>query len=308
MVPSDGRAETPRPRADRALRAAPRATRGGRSAAAPALVDSHCHLAEPDFDAERPQVLARAAANGVTAIVCVGATGPAADNARAVALAGRSGPVEIVAAVGIHPHHASTADEAAFATLTRLAGGPGVVAIGETGLDFHYDHSPRPAQRAAFARTVQLARTLGLPLVVHIREAHADAADILRAEGAVPLDGVIHCFTGERDDARRYLALGLHVSVAGIVTFKGADRLRDAVRAVPLDRLLIETDAPYLAPVPHRGRRNEPAHVRLVAEAVAALRRESLATVAAATTANARRLFRFGPGIKPGAPRARAAL
>jgi len=266
------------------------------------LIDSHCHLAEPDFDAERAQVLARAAANGVTAIVCVGATGPAADNARAVALAGRPGPVEIVAAVGIHPHHASTADEAAFATLTRLAGAPGVVAIGETGLDFHYDHSPRPAQRVAFARTVQLARTLGLPLVVHVREAHADAADILRAEGALPLDGVIHCFTGERDDARRYLALGLHVSVAGIVTFKGADRLRDAVRAVPLDRLLIETDAPYLAPVPHRGRRNEPAHVRLVAEAVATLRGEPLATVAAATTANARRLFRFGAEIKPGAP------
>ena len=120
---------------------------------APPLIDTHCHLAEPDFDAERALVLELAAANGVTAIVCVGATGPAADNARAVALAGRSGSVEIVAAVGIHPHHASTADEAAFATLTRLAGDPGVVAIGETGLDFHYDHSPRAAQRAAFART-----------------------------------------------------------------------------------------------------------------------------------------------------------
>jgi TatD DNase family protein len=268
----------------------------------PPLVDSHCHLAEPDFDAERAEVLARAAANGVTAIVCVGATGPAADNVRAVALAGRSGPVEIVAAVGIHPHHASTADDAAFATLTHFADHPGVVAIGETGLDFHYDHSPRPAQRAAFARTIQLARSLGLPVVVHIREAHAEAADILRAEGAPPLDGVIHCFTGERDDARRYLELGLHVSVSGIVTFRGADRLRDAVRTVPLDRLLIETDAPYLAPVPHRGRRNEPAHVRFVAEAVAAVRGEPLATVAVATTASARRLFRFGAAVTPGAP------
>ncbi|HSV08609.1 MAG TPA: TatD family hydrolase [Candidatus Binatus sp.] len=269
---------------------------------APPLVDSHCHLAEPDFDAERAEVLARAAANGVTGIVCVGATGPAAENARAVALTGRSGPVEIVAAVGVHPHHASTADDAAFATLTRLAGQPGVVALGETGLDFHYDHSPRPAQRTAFARTVRLAQTLGLPVVIHIREAHAEAVDILRAVGTAPIDGVIHCFTGERDDARRYLDLGLHISVSGIVTFKQAAGLRDAVRTVPLDRLLVETDAPYLAPVPHRGRRNEPAHVRLVAEAVAALHGRPLAEVAAATTANARRVFRFGQEIRPAAP------
>jgi TatD DNase family protein len=259
----------------------------------PALVDSHCHVAEPEFDPDRDAVLARAAASGVTTLVCVGATGPAEANIPAVALAGQHGAVTVVATVGVHPHHAATADEAAFATLARLAAAPGVVGIGETGLDFHYDHSPRPAQREAFRRTIALARRLALPLVVHVREAHAEAADILESEDAAAVGGVIHCFTGDRADARRYLDLGFHVSVAGIVTFRNAGGLREAVRDVPLDRLLVETDAPYLAPVPHRGRRNEPAHVRLVAEAVAAVRDAPLASIAAATTANARRLFRL---------------
>jgi TatD DNase family protein len=262
--------------------------------APPDLVDSHCHVAEPEFDVDRDAVLERAAAAGVTTLVCVGATGPAAANAPAVALVGRHGPVDVVATVGVHPHHASTADDAAFATLEELAAAPGVVAIGETGLDYHYDHSPRPAQRSAFARTVHLARALGRPLVVHVRDAHADAADILAAEGASAVGGVIHCFTGDTDDARRYLDLGFHISVAGIVTFKNADALRDAVRSVPLHTLLVETDAPFLAPVPHRGRRNEPAWVRHVADTVAAVRRLSFEEVASATTTNARRLFRLG--------------
>src|SRR5207245_1559438 len=217
--------------------------RGARVSAAPALVDSHCHVAEPEFDADREDVLQRAAASGVSTLVCVGATGPARTNARALALVGRRGPVEIVATVGVHPHHASTADDAAFALLERLARAPGVVAIGETGLDFHYNFSPPAAQRAAFARTVALARAVGLPLVVHVREAHVEAAELLRAEGAGAVGGVIHCFTGGLDDARRYLDLGFHISVAGIVTFKNADALRAAVRAVPRDRLLVETPA-----------------------------------------------------------------
>ena len=262
---------------------------------APALVDSHCHVAEPEFDADRDDVLRRAAESGVTTIVCVGATGPAETNERTLSLLGRSAPLEVVATVGIHPHHASSGDDAAFALLERLARAPGVVAIGETGLDFHYNFSPPAAQRVAFARTVALARAVGLPLVVHVREAHIEAAELLRAEGAAAVGGVIHCFTGARDDARRYLDLGFHVSVAGIVTFKNADALRAAVRAVPRDRLLVETDAPYLAPVPHRGRRNEPAHVRVVAQAVAAVRGEPLDAVAEATSANAYRLFRLAP-------------
>ena len=258
---------------------------------AAALVDSHCHVSEPEFDADREAVLARAAASGVTTLVCVGATGPVEANERALGLAGRSAPLRIVATVGIHPHHASTGDDAAFLRLEELARRPEVVALGETGLDFHYNFSPPAAQRAAFVRTVHLARALGRPLVVHVREAHLEAAELLRSEGAAAVGGVIHCFTGAREDARRYLDLGFHISVAGIVTFKNADALRDAVRAVPRERLLVETDAPYLAPVPHRGRRNEPAHVRVVAEAVAAVRDEPFAVVARTTTANAYRLF-----------------
>jgi TatD DNase family protein len=256
-----------------------------------ALVDSHCHVAEPEFDADRDAVLARAAAAGVTTLVCVGATGPVASNAGAVALAGRHGAVRVVAAVGIHPHHASSGDDAAFVRLEALAAAPGVVAVGETGLDFHYDFSPRDAQRAAFARTIDVARRRRRPLVVHVREAQAEAADILRREGAADVGGVIHCFTGNADDARRYLDLGFHISVSGIVTFRNAGTIRDAVAAIPHDRLLIETDAPYLAPVPHRGKRNEPAWVVHVAEAVAAVWDVPLADVAAATSTNAGRLF-----------------
>ena len=258
-----------------------------------ALVDSHCHVAEPEFDADRDAVLERAAASGVTTLVCVGATGAVERNLPTLALIGRHGSVEVVATVGIHPHDARTADDTAFATLACLAGTPGVVAIGETGLDFHYDHSPRPAQREAFARHVALARAHALPLVVHVRDAHAEAADLLRAEHAA--GGVIHCFTGGPDDARRYLDLGFAISVAGIVTFRNADALRDAVRTVPEDALLIETDAPYLAPVPHRGRRNEPALVRVVAEAVAAVCGRPVADLAATTSAAARRVFRLDP-------------
>ncbi len=259
----------------------------------PSLVDSHCHVAEPEFDADRDAVLARARTAGVATIVCVGATGPVAANAPAIALAGERSGVRIALSVGVHPHNADTLDDEALATLTRMAAAPGVVAVGETGLDYHYEHSPRDAQRTAFARTIALARRVGLPLVVHVREAHADAADILAREGAAAVGGVIHCFTGTRDDVRPYLDLGFHISIAGIVTFKNAGPLREAVRQVPLDRLLVETDAPFLAPVPHRGRRNEPAHVRLVAEAVAATRGDTFAALAEATTANATRLFRL---------------
>jgi TatD DNase family protein len=261
----------------------------------PGLVDSHAHVAEPEFDADRTAAFARAAADGVAAVVCIGASGAFDSNAAAVALVGRREGVAVYAAVGIHPHNADTADDASFAALEALAARPGVVALGETGLDFHYENSPRTVQRAAFARHVALARRLDLPLVIHVREAHAEAAALLGAEPLGPAGGVIHCFTGDRNDARRYLDLGLHVSVAGIVTFKNADALRDAVRFVPPDRLLVETDAPFLAPVPHRGKRNEPARVRVVAEAVARTRGEPFAAVAASTTANARGLFRLGP-------------
>jgi TatD DNase family protein len=263
--------------------------------AGPLLVDSHCHVAEREFDADRDAVLERAAAAGVTTLVCVGATGPVEDNAPTIALAGMRRGVRVVASVGIHPHDASTADETALAALRRFAAAPGVVALGETGLDYHYEHSPRAAQRAAFARTAAMARELDLPLVVHVRDAHRDAVDVLRGEPLTETGGVIHCFTGDTDDARRYLDLGLHLSVSGIVTFRNADALRQAVRSIPEDRLLVETDAPFLAPAPHRGKRNEPAHVRLVAEAVAGIQGRPFEAVAGTTAANARRLFRLPP-------------
>jgi TatD DNase family protein len=259
----------------------------------PVLVDSHAHVAERDFDADRVAVLVRAAAAGVTTIVCVGATGSVGTNVPAVTLAGEHDGVRVVASVGIHPHDASSADDAAFDTLRELARRPGVVALGETGLDYHYDRAPRPAQLRAFARTAALARELHLPLVVHVRDAHADAVGVLRAEPLGPAGGVIHCFTGDASHVGPYLDLGLHLSISGIVTFRNAGGLRQAASAIPLDRLLIETDSPYLAPVPNRGKRNEPAHVRLVAEALAVLRGEPLDVLAAATTANARRLFRL---------------
>jgi len=259
---------------------------------APELIDSHCHIAEPEFDADRDAMLARAAAAGVTTIVCVGAVGRVDNNQPTLALAGTRSGVRVVATVGIHPHDASTADDAALSALREMATAPGVVALGETGLDYHYEHSPRAVQLDAFARTAALARELHLPLVVHVRDAHADAAALLRAER--PAAGVvIHCFTGDASDARRYLDLDVLLSISGIVTFKTADALREAVRLIPDDRLLVETDAPFLAPVPHRGKRNEPEHVRVVAYAVAAVRGVGFEAVAAATSANARRFFRL---------------
>ncbi len=259
------------------------------------LIDSHCHVAEPEFDGDRDAVLDRAAAAGVTTLVCVGATGPVDSNRPTLALTGMRRGVRVVASVGIHPHDASTADDAALALLREFARVPGVVALGETGLDYYYDHSPRAAQREAFARTAAMARELDLPLVVHVRDAHREAADVLREEPLARAGGVIHCFTGDGDDARRYLDLGLHLSVSGIVTFRNADALRQAVRSIPEDRLLIETDAPFLAPIPYRGKRNEPAHVRLVAEAVAHVQGRRFEDVARTTAANTSRVFRLDP-------------
>jgi TatD DNase family protein len=168
-----------------------------------------------------------------------------------------------------------------------------VVAVGETGLDFHYDHSPRPAQVESFRRSLRIARQAGKPVVVHVREADGACAEALASEGVPPAGGVIHCFTGDAAAARRYLDLGLFLSVAGVVTFKAAEALRQAVRTVPRDRLLVETDCPFLAPVPWRGKRNEPAYVARTAEKVAELWETSLEVVGEITSENARRLFRL---------------
>jgi len=254
------------------------------------LIDSHCHL-DMDFDADREVMLARARAAGVGAMVTIGASGAFSANAAAVALAAAHD--EIYATVGVHPHEAATVTDAALAQLEALAAAPKVVAIGETGLDYHYEHSPRAAQREAFARFIELARALGLPVVVHLREADDDAVAVMQAAGARETGGVIHCFSGDAASARRFLDLGFHISFSGIVTFKTADALREAARFVPRDRLLVETDAPFLAPIPYRGRRNEPALVVQTAALLAELRGEPIAALARATAENTRRLFRL---------------
>lgn len=257
------------------------------------LIDSHAHLDGPDFDADRDEVLARARAAGVTTIVCVGAAGDLATAERTVAIAERE--PDVYATVGVHPHDAAKLQDDWWPRLRELAGHPRVVAIGETGLDYHYDHSPHDLQQQRFAEFVALGRELGKPIVCHVRDAHDDARRILADGGAAEVGAVIHCFTGTPDDAAAYRDLGLYVSFSGIVTFKGgsAQPIRDAVRQVPLDRILVETDCPYLAPVPMRGRRNEPAFVVHTAEVVAREAGVEVAELAAATVANTRRFFRL---------------
>jgi len=257
---------------------------GGRT-----IIDSHCHLDMDDFAPDQAEVLGRATTAGVSAMITIGAGGPLEANDRAVALA-RTHP-QVYATVGVHPHEASVVSDAVLGTIQGLAREPKVVAIGETGLDYHYDNSPRPQQRAAFARFIQLARTLTLPIVVHLRDADRDALEILRAERGSENGGVIHCFSGDAASARAYLDLDFHISFSGIVTFKNAEALREAARIVPADRLMVETDAPFLAPEPYRGRRNEPALVVRTAAVLAAVRGETLETVAERTCANTRRLF-----------------
>jgi TatD DNase family protein len=253
------------------------------------LIDAHAHVHDRAFDGDRSLVLDRARAAGVAAIVDVGATDGIDGARRAVRLAEEN--PEVLATVGVHPHDVARMVPEDWEEIRRLCEGPRVVAVGETGLDFYYDHSPRDAQVAAFRRFVALAREVHKPLVVHVRDAHAEAAAILAEEGAAAVGGQIHCFTGTAEDARLYLELGFHLSFAGIVTFRNADALREAARIVPEDRLLVETDCPYLAPVPMRGKRNEPAYVRHVAEALARVRGVSEEALSASTTRVARALF-----------------
>jgi TatD DNase family protein len=254
----------------------------------PTLVDSHCHLDLPPFDADREEVVARARAAGVTQMVVVGGVNEQAAHRRALEVAAAFG---LPATAGVHPHEARLAGEAVYDELRSLAREGRLVALGEIGLDFHYDHSPRPAQREAFRRQIRLAREVGLPVVVHTREADEETAAILEEEGAGEVGGVVHCFTGGAELARRALALGFHLSFSGIVAFPRTEGIQTVAREAPLDRLLVETDAPFLAPPPHRGRRNEPAFVVEVARKVAELRGMALAGLAGAVRANFARLF-----------------
>lgn len=255
------------------------------------LTDSHAHVDGADFDADRAAVLARARAAGVRRIVVIGAVGDPTSGERAVALA--EADPDVFATVATHPHDVDRMTDAWWDVHARFARHPRVVAIGETGLDFYYQHSARDAQAAAFRRFVALAREVGKPVVCHIRDAHAEARAILAETAAPELGVVIHCFTGTPEDAAAYVELGCHVSFSGIVTYKNAQPIRDAVRRVPLDRILIETDCPYLAPVPMRGRRNEPAFVVHTAAVVAAEAGVTVEELARATVANTDRVLRL---------------
>jgi TatD DNase family protein len=253
------------------------------------LVDSHCHLDLPQFDHDRDQVVARAREAGLVEMLVVGGVDEAAGHRRALDVASRYG---LPASAGIHPHEARLADAARYDELRALAREGRIVAIGEVGLDFHYDHSPRPIQQEAFRRQIRLARDTDLPLVVHTREADALTLALLEEEGAGEVGGVIHCFTGGLELARGALGLGFLISFSGIVAFPRAEVIRQVARETPDERLLVETDSPYLAPPPHRGKRNEPAFVLEVARKVAELRGTTPAAVGRLALANYARLFR----------------
>ena len=250
------------------------------------LIDTHCHLADPAYDADRPEVLARAWAGGLARVVVIGESRAAAD--RALALA--AGEPRLAVTAGVHPHDASGWSEEAREWLEALLRRREVVAVGEMGLDYHYDHSPRPAQRVAFEAQLVLARGAGKPAVIHAREADDDVAAILRAHPDVP--AILHSFSSGPGLLRAGLDLSHYVSFSGMVTFRNW-HLDQAILDTPLDRILVETDGPYLAPMPHRGRRNEPAFVRQVAERIAAVRGLPVEQLIAATAANAARVFRF---------------
>jgi TatD DNase family protein len=261
------------------------------------LIDSHCHLEPKDFVApggvdEREAVLERARAAGVEAFICVGSGASLEEVRNAVAMA--EAHPDIWAAVGIHPHDAARVPEGGFDEIERLATShPRVVAVGETGLDYHYNHSPAAEQQETLRRFIAIARRAKRPLSLHIRDAHDDALRILREEKADEVGGVVHCFTGNLRDAQGYVGIGFHISLSGVITFKSAEPIREAAAWTPLDRLLVETDCPYLAPVPLRGKRNEPAYITHTAAAVAALRGIPVEEFAEVTTRTCRALFRL---------------
>ena len=249
------------------------------------LVDSHCHLDFPDFAAERPAITARARSAGVETMLTICTRLDEFEGVRAIAEADD----DIWCSVGVHPHEAKDHTNLVAQDLAALAEHPKVIGIGETGLDFHYDLSPRDVQEHVFRVHIAASRETGLPLIIHAREADDQVARILNEKKPPP--GVMHCFSSGRALAEAALALGFYISISGIVTFRNAEELRAIVRDLPLDRLLVETDAPYLAPVPYRGKRNEPAFLAATAATVAELKEIELRHLAEITSANFFRLF-----------------
>jgi TatD DNase family protein len=262
------------------------------------MIDSHCHLADEVFAGDLDAVVSRAIANGVAGALCILDASEDEELVRAHDVATRWPAVRF--GIGVHPHRASRCPGGVDETVARTASGldtvAGSCALGEIGLDYHYDFAPRDVQQQVFAAQLDLARRRGVPVVIHTREADEDVLRIIAEAGRGDCRGVFHCFTGGMDLARSALDLGFHVSLSGIVTFPRAQALRDVARFVPDDRLLVETDSPYLAPVPHRGKRNEPGWVTRVAEVVAEVRGTSRETIDALTTANFEALFGAGRG------------
>lgn len=268
------------------------------------FIDSHAHLESKCYDADRDIVLARAKQNGIGAYLAIGnGDGPATADCGIRLSEKYSGKPEypqVWASVGIHPHEASLASDAAYAKLEQWARHPRVVAWGEIGLDYYYDHSPRDAQKAVFLQQMELARAAKLPIIIHCRpsdnseNAWDDCLGMIRDHWVSSgLGGILHCFTGTVEHARRGLDLGFMISFAGNITFPKAQNIRDAAQIVPLDRMLIETDSPYLAPIPHRGQRNEPAFVKEVARQIAELRDLSAEEVGAQTARNFCKFFKL---------------
>jgi TatD DNase family protein len=260
----------------------------------PVFVDSHCHIDGEQFDDDRDEVVARAREAGVAAMLIVGTGDPNTEDFRkAVAVAEKYD--NVYASVGVHPHDAKLYDDNAEAHLIDLARSQKVIAWGEIGLDYYYDHSPRDVQREVFRRQIRTARKLGLPIIIHSRDADDETVEILTEECSWDgFRGIMHCFGGTPEMARSLMDIGFLISFAGNVTFKKADNLRDAAQAVPLDRLLIETDCPFLTPIPFRGKRNEPSYVVHTARFLAEFYGVELETIARTTTQNFYKLFQLG--------------
>lgn len=252
------------------------------------LIDTHAHLNDSKFESDIDEVVARANAAGVGRIIVCGYD--LESSRAAVELASRFDCV--FATVGVHPHDAKHYDSDTEAAIVELSHAERVLAIGEIGLDFHYDFSPRARQMAAFEAQIELAYTLSLPIVVHSRESNDEALEVLKERARNIIGCVFHCFSGDEDFARRVLDMGFYIGVDGPVTYKASEKLRRVIELCPMDRLLVETDCPYLTPIPHRGKRNEPAYVRYVAEEVARVKGVTIEEVAEATSRNTRCLFR----------------
>jgi TatD DNase family protein len=250
------------------------------------LIDTHAHLDSLD---DLPGTLARARENGIEKIIAISSDLASSRDTVSISEIYEN----VFAAVGIHPHAAKTADRSALKEIETLAGADKVVAVGETGLDYHYLNSEKDAQIISLTAHIGIAYRVRLPLVIHVRDADADLMNILRTEKVSERTGVIHCFTGNYETAGKYLDLGFYISFSGIATFKKSEEIRDAAKKIPGDRLLIETDSPYLAPVPLRGKTNEPAFVKYVAETIADTRGVTPEEIAEMTSENAERLFRF---------------